>query len=94
MTSLLRVFQSVPAVVRKRAKELLDTIRQCVRENLPSEAIDDATDPSVHILEETEVSKSTVAEPISPKDNVAESSLWSNGAFISFHRGQPIDVHA
>ncbi|KAL0578562.1 exosome nuclease subunit [Marasmius crinis-equi] len=38
MAALLRVFHSVPPVIRRRAKELLDTIRQAVRDQLQGDS--------------------------------------------------------
>jgi exosome complex exonuclease RRP6 len=82
MVALLRVFQSVPPVIRRRAKELLDTIRNCVRDHLSSK-----TSPSPDVQEDIEMqdevqlptSTSKDEEESGQRDN---STLWSSGQSV------------
>jgi exosome complex exonuclease RRP6 len=79
MAALLHAFQSIPPVVRRRSKELLDVIRDAVKRGL-SEAAEGPWEPLVaEPSEATDVSIKTGDDELSaPTPSVSQPpSLWS-----------------
>ena len=95
MAALLSVFHPVPPVIRRRAKELLDTIRDAVKGALGSSS---AADGSVEVATTTTSTTSTEAEADMSVDDtptavvnstsmvssVSSDSLWTNGEYRLF----------
>ncbi|KAJ8080947.1 exosome nuclease subunit [Marasmius tenuissimus] len=79
MAALLRVFHSVPPVIRRRAKELLDTIRRAVKDQLEGEAQPTASHQGSR--QETVVS-TDIKEDVVMSDSTKEDVLWN-------HRSSP-----
>lgn len=76
MAALLKIFHSVPPVIRRRAKELLEVIRDCVKRHLTktsaSSVVDGPSDIHVDKLEiSTEVNTILVTDP------PVLSNIWS-----------------
>lgn len=72
MAALLKVFPSVPPVIRRRAKELLDVIRVCLTSHLTNVSTPSASAPeglAPMQVDETEV--------LLPTPEVASPSLWT-----------------
>lgn len=85
MAALLRVFSSVPPVIKRRAKELLEVIRDCVRmhlqKSMPPTSVEIApVEPTADVAPQVQK-----AETIAPDPTSTELNLWSKGA-ISFQR--------
>ncbi|OBZ71400.1 Exosome complex exonuclease rrp6 [Grifola frondosa] len=79
MAALLSVFRPVPPVMRRRAKELLDAIRETVKRQLgtsSSSAIAATTDELEHVNPES-AKLMDVDEKVST-DDVASLTLWSS----------------
>jgi exosome complex exonuclease RRP6 len=74
LAALLKSFPSVPPVIRRRAKELLDVIRGCLTSHLTNVSTPSASasqGPAPVLVDEAETSHPT------PKANVASCpSLW------------------
>ena len=79
MAALLHAFPSTPPVVRRRAKELLDVIRDAVRKGLSGPAVPSEPVPVV-LAEVAPESKEEVDTPLEHAAPVAaaSSSLWSH----------------
>ncbi|KAL0062975.1 exosome nuclease subunit [Marasmius tenuissimus] len=75
MAALLRVFHSVPPVIRRRAKELLDTIRSAVKDQLEGEAQPTASHQGSR--QETVVS-TDIKEDVVMSDSTKEDVLWND----------------
>ncbi|KAI0700067.1 ribonuclease H-like domain-containing protein [Cytidiella melzeri] len=75
MASLLSMFQHVPAIVRRRAKELLDTIREASKDTASVEvvAVPEASDVVMGAIQE---SKETMHEVVLLAN---DSRLWPSG---------------
>lgn len=82
MAGLLGLFQHVPAVIRRRAKELLDTIREAAKDVVAVEAVTaEVSAPSESVRDEAmTVVEDEVKENI-PQDapSVHEQQLWPSG---------------
>ncbi|KAE9407816.1 hypothetical protein BT96DRAFT_954400 [Gymnopus androsaceus JB14] len=67
MAAMLRIFNFVPPVLRRRAKELLDVIREAVRKHLSSEQEKPPPDvPAADSIEETiDVQQESLPSPLS-----------------------------
>lgn len=76
MAALLRIFHSVPPILRRRSKELLDVIRECVKLQL-SNTSTTLIVPEVPEDDVPMIVDGTEESPKVPKD--ATSKLWSNG---------------
>ena len=78
IAGLLSMFQYVPPVVRKRAKELFDTIRDAVKD-VPEEA------PAVEAVESTETPMQVDEEERAPEVPLSDSAtgLWPNGIYLA-----------
>jgi exosome complex exonuclease RRP6 len=73
MAGLIGMFQSVPPVIRRRAKELLDVITDCVKEYSAQTTV---------ITPEGEENKpvtGVVDVAVDAKQDADASRLWSNG---------------
>ena len=102
MASLLRMFQtSVPAVVKRRAKELLNMIREAVNRslNLTKEAgsvqsVGEGQEEMVVSMNEEPSKNVTMLETelksLEMVDESGSTSLWRSGmifpSFVNFHR--------
>ena len=98
MSSLLRMFQtSVPAVVKRRAKELLNVIKEAVKRglNLTKEAgsvqnfREDQEEMVVRMIEEPSKDVTMLETELKSLEMVDESgskSLWGSGMFLSLVR--------
>lgn len=89
MAALLSVVRPVPAVIRRRAKELLDAIRNAVKQALtPADvggggATSTERSPSAIVVDD----KKMIVEPASPPVSATTaSSLWSGSELSSFVR--------
>ena len=97
MASLLRMFQtSVPAVVKRRAKELLNVIREAVKRsvNLTNEAGSvqsvgkDQEEKVVSMNEEPSKDVTmleTELKSLEMADESGSTSLWGSGMILSLH---------
>ena len=94
MSSLLRIFQtSVPAVVKRRAKELLNVIKEAVKRglNLTKEAGSVQNFGGQEKMMNEEPSKDvtmleTELKSLEMMDESGSSSLWGSGMFLSLVR--------
>ncbi|KAJ7174298.1 hypothetical protein C8R46DRAFT_945281 [Mycena filopes] len=76
MAALLQVFQSVPPVVRRRAKELLEAIRACLQRHLSKSQKVAPVAPPVE-TEDVEMQVDEVVVEIAAPTGSASSNLWS-----------------
>lgn len=78
MAALLHAFPSTPPVVRRRAKELLDVIRDAVRKGLSGPAAPSEPTPAVSSEPKPESRKDVDVSSEDPAPAPASSSLWSH----------------
>lgn len=79
VAALLATFKSVPPVVRRRAKELLDTIQEAAREHHDvAAATPDVLDV---VMAPTETARPPLEAPRSTGTDTLASRLWSQGLF-------------
>ena len=87
MTSLLRMFQaSVPAVVKRRAKELLNVIREAVKRGLNlTKGGEDQEEKVVSMNEESSKNVTMLEKEVESLEMMEESgsmSLWGSGMIL------------
>lgn len=89
MASLLSVFHPVPPVIRRRAKELLDTIRDTIKKTLgtagsaapTSERSGNGDEGAMLVDDGAETTTTTDADAPAPaaQATVVQPSIWSSG---------------
>ena len=87
MAGLLGMFQHVPAIIRRRAKELLDTIREAgkevvaVVEEVP--AVVEGSVPSEPVVDEVMAVAENEAKESLPQSAIVaqDQQLWPSGKF-------------
>ncbi|ESK95601.1 exosome complex exonuclease rrp6 [Moniliophthora roreri MCA 2997] len=82
MAALLRAFHSVPPVIRRRAKELLEVIREAVKYHMEAGSKPD-TIATKSESEQENRSLSPQSKEIIMSDSTSQISLWSNHASLS-----------
>jgi exosome complex exonuclease RRP6 len=83
MASLLAAFKHIPPVIRRRAKELLDTIQDTVKEHRETASSIKVADQIDNTMAPTNVEMSvtaTVEVSNSSAMDVLNSRLWSQGS--------------
>lgn len=82
MAALLSIFKTVPPLVRRRARELLDLIQETLKVDREDRAAIET--PSMQdSMTTTEVREADV-EVTTIATDVLESKLWSNGLYSSY----------
>jgi exosome complex exonuclease RRP6 len=83
MAALLHAFSSTPPVVKRRAKELLDVIRNAVKKGLLG-AVEEPRGPLSTAPSETTVapSKMDVDVPSASTQPVSQATLWSRNKYL------------
>ena len=87
MAALLAVFHPVPPVIRRRAKELLDTIRQAVKSALSTPEAAEESSGDVETAAESMAVDQAENTQSPPQSSTSDStpSLWSRGKGSRVH---------
>lgn len=89
MAALLSAFHPVPVIIRKRAKELLDVIRDAVKGALASKQTETTDEASVEqnamVVDENKVPEGASDAPTS----LVQATLWSSSMSLWFHLRPP-----
>ena len=98
MAALLGVFKSsVPALVRRRAKELLEVIREGVRRGLEGKQVakveEDTNKTGSEVVAQDAVSKEKMDVDSIPPQAPSSQSFWGKGKFFGIMRyGTPFNL--
>lgn len=82
MAALIGMFQSVPPVIKRRAKELFDVIKDCMKKYDAQTKINTVVEVLPSTTVEEDIGDSEDVDKNSRPANASASGLWSNSEFF------------